>query len=193
MALQQPKRLAERSSGQVGRGSCSHRLLERKMTQMRRRRRGTVGDTEHREAQCHRRSILSTQQSRALQDFTLHSTQTVLSPSSRHPIAPGSRSRGCGNGRQGLTWRTHRSREGTETHPSNKPSPIPEGALGNRLTQASAQLWTMWRVSCEGLEQRREETPTKREEQCFMEAGGTRGQLTPSIPSHCPPPTPNIY
>ncbi|CAI9174754.1 unnamed protein product [Rangifer tarandus platyrhynchus] len=80
MALQQPEGLAERSGDQVGRGSYSHRLLERKMTQMRRRRRGTVGDTEHREAQCHRRSILSTQQSRALQDFTLHSTLTVFEP-----------------------------------------------------------------------------------------------------------------
>lgn len=80
MGLLQPERLAERPSGQVGRGGCSHRLLERKMTQTRRRRKRTVGDAEHREAECHRRSILSTQQSWALQDFTLHSTLTVFEP-----------------------------------------------------------------------------------------------------------------
>lgn len=80
MVLQQPERLAERSSGQVGRGGCSHRLLERKMTQMRGGRRRTVGDAERREARCHRRSILSTQQSWTLQDFTLHSTLTVFEP-----------------------------------------------------------------------------------------------------------------
>ena len=80
MVLQQPERLAERSSGQVGRGGCSHRLLERKMTQMRGRRRRWFGGTERREAQCHGRSILSTQQSWTLQDFTLHSTLTVFEP-----------------------------------------------------------------------------------------------------------------
>lgn len=59
--------------------------------------------------------------------FILH--RLCLSPSSWRSIAPGSRDRGCGNGRQGLTWRTlflQRDRE------NNKPSSTLEGTRGQQ-------------------------------------------------------------
>lgn len=80
MVLQQPERLAQWSRGHMGRGGCSHRLLERQMAETgRRQRRRRVGDAEHRE-----HSVTDGAScppiSHGLCHCTLHPTQTMFEP-----------------------------------------------------------------------------------------------------------------
>lgn len=120
--------------------------------------------------------------------FILH--RLCLSPSSLHPIAPGSRGRGCGNGRQGLMWRTHRFREGTERSPSNKPSSILEGARGEQPDPGLSLVLDHMETKLRGSGAGERGDPNQEGGGAFYGSWGDMGPAHPQHPITLPSPHP---